>query len=313
VLCGADDGAAACWLFECGGPPAWLPLAGARGAEVTALDWSRRGGVGSGPGGRSHKACRLPDSSARAATPNAAGVSPADPSGRGPAPGSAASCEPLRSAPPHPHPSKCGALARPPRDGRSFHAVAACSLSPYAPVRVSCADARLPPPPAAAALAAAAAAPDATDAAGGGGGGSAAPGEPANGAALRRQRRRRDARGGGDCGGGGGDDGGVSSGGAAARAKLPERLTPDHVHALLFDLRAAAAGRGLYKGPPDPDGDRLVVPEARAAAAPGGAVACGGAKGAHGGARIAANRPCARPGAAAAPEAGCSEAARLSA
>ncbi|KAI8466790.1 MAG: hypothetical protein J3K34DRAFT_460714 [Monoraphidium minutum] len=130
---------------------------------------------------------------------------------------------------------------------RSFHAVAACSPSAYAPICITCFDARLPPARLELRDAAAAAPPGTRR-------GAHAQGEPhwqQQAAAARR------------------------------RGALPERLTPDDVHALLRELRAGAARRGLYKGAGDPDGEHLVVPAESAAAGCSGEQGCGGDGGAR--------------------------------
>lgn len=49
--------------------------------------------------------------------------------------------------------------------------------------------------------------------------------------------------------------------------RVPDQLTPQHVHAMLADLRASAQQRGIYKQPQDPHGEHLVVPVAYAGGA----------------------------------------------
>lgn len=63
--------------------------------------------------------------------------------------------------------------------------------------------------------------------------------------------------------------------------ELPERLTPQHVRALLSDLRTSARHRGLYRQPVDPHGDHLVVRVEAGAGAGGGSV--GGSSSSGGG------------------------------
>lgn len=122
------------------------------------------------------------------------------------------------------------------RSRRSFHAVGSCSLTPYAPLSITCFDARLPPLQLL-----------------------------LHRAAGSTQRLT------GSSGGQTGQSGRQRRQGGQQRPALPDRLTPDHVRAMLRELRVSARKRGLYKGPVDPDGDYLVVPAGRgrgAAASP---------------------------------------------
>ena len=114
--------------------------------------------------------------------------------------------------------------------------MAACSLSSFAPLRVAGFDPRLPRVP----LAGGDGAPwSARQRRGAGGGVAAAPADLPPG------------------GHGGGSWGPTAA--AGARPLLPERLTPEHVRALLRELRANARRRGLYRSPADPDGQHLVI------------------------------------------------------
>uniref|UniRef100_A0A383VQN2 Uncharacterized protein n=1 Tax=Tetradesmus obliquus TaxID=3088 RepID=A0A383VQN2_TETOB len=102
-----------------------------------------------------------------------------------------------------------------------FHAVAVCSFSPYAPIRVLCFDPQQPQvalsPP------------------------------QQHGAAAAAERKQRQAQ------------AADPAAGLRPRYVLPDQLTPHHVHALLSDLRASAAQRGVYRQSNDPDGQHLVV------------------------------------------------------
>jgi len=135
---------------------------------------------------------------------------------------------------------------------RSFHAITACSLSSYAPIRITCFDARMPR----------------LDLSNTQVGVSSASGwtlsnrhqrvgrAGSNEAAAASTNQRRSTR-------------QQPHSAHSGRAPLPERLTPDHVHALLRELRASAGRRGLCKQSDDPDGQHLVVPAERAEGAEG--------------------------------------------
>lgn len=115
----------------------------------------------------------------------------------------------------------------------AFQAVAACSLTAYAPIVLACFDPRLP----------------AVVLRGGSSSRSAALGHGSSSSGL---------------------DGGLAKPGPARNRRstgpLPERLTPENVRALLEDVRTCAEQRGLYKRPLDPDGrlSYLVIPERHA-------------------------------------------------
>ncbi len=158
---------------------------------------------------------------------------------------------------------------------RSFHAAVACSLSPYAPLRVACFDPRLPPVAFSSCSAAASALIAAGNRRGAGGGRNAAaaaanaanaPGAAGQRRGAQRQQSRQFHR-----------------QQQHRRAALPDRLTPEHVRAMLWELRASAKRRGLYKNADDPDGQHLVVPADRAAEALDGSEAAAAAAGAGGG------------------------------
>jgi hypothetical protein len=128
----------------------------------------------------------------------------------------------------------------------SFNALASGSLSPYAPVCVAALDPRIPHRVAFARWAQ------------GGGRSLAAPGRGAGRGAHGQQPP------------------------ADWRAPLPDHLTPEHVAALLRELRAAARRRGLFRSPADPDGEHLVVPVDRASPGDAEGVAAGGGAAAPG-------------------------------
>eukprot|EP00878_Enallax_costatus_P011110 GHUV01011603.1.p1 GENE.GHUV01011603.1~~GHUV01011603.1.p1 ORF type:complete len:1328 (+),score=466.80 GHUV01011603.1:589-3984(+) len=101
-----------------------------------------------------------------------------------------------------------------------FHAVAVCSFSPYAPIRILCYSpdelmVQLNPHKAVSAA-----------------------------AKKHNPQKARDP---------------TADAGDLRRYVLPGHLTPHHVHAVLADLRESAAQRGLYKQPDDPHGEHLVI------------------------------------------------------